>query len=231
MIELFTNLTAMLYSSWWLAILSSFIWGILSIILSPCHLSSIPLLIGFINDSGTRTKGKSAQLSTLFALGILITLGIIGGITGSIGRILGDIGPIGNIFVGILLIFFGIYLLGIFNFSFLENGIKPTIKKKGALTAFLLGLMFGIALGPCTFAFIAPMLGIVFSTVATNILFAVLLLSAFAIGHCLVIVLAGTFTGAVREFLNWNEKSGIIIWIKRICGVLLIITAVYFIFF
>ncbi|MBN2534960.1 MAG: hypothetical protein JXB88_18910 [Spirochaetales bacterium] len=227
MLEFFTALTNMLYQSWWIALLSSFIWGIISIILSPCHMATIPLIVAFINDRETITKKRAALLSTMFALGILITLGIIGIITSLLGRIMGDIGGIGNYIVGVFLIIFGIYMMDIIKLPFLEKGVKPTIKKKGLLSSFLIGLIFGIALGPCAFAFMAPMLGIMFNIASTNLLYAILLLFAFAIGHCLVIVLAGTFTEVVRKFLNWNEKSGGVVWLKRICGVLIIVAAIY----
>jgi len=229
MLELFTGLMGMLSASWWLALISSFIWGILSIVLSPCHLATIPLLVAFINDRGIITRGRAAFLSTLFALGILITLGIIGVITGLLGRILGDIGSWGNYIVAAFLIFFGIYMMDIIKLPFLEQGVKPVIKKKGAVSAFLVGLIFGIALGPCAFAFMAPMIGIVFNAANTNLPYAIMLLLAFAMGHCFLIVLAGTFTEVVRRFLNWNEKSNGVVWLKRICGVLIIAAAVYLI--
>ena len=227
MLELFTSLTNMLNEVWWIAILSSFIWGILSIVLSPCHLATIPLIVSFINDRENITKKRAALLSSLFALGILITLGIIGLVTGLLGRILGDIGGIGNYIVGVFLILFGIYMMDIIKLPFLEQGVKPTIKKKGLLSSFLIGLIFGIALGPCAFAFMAPMLGIVFNIASSNLIYALALLLAFAVGHCIVIVLAGTFTEIVRRFLNWNEKSGGVVWLKRICGVLIIAAAIY----
>lgn len=227
MIEFFTMLTNMLYQSWWIALISSFIWGVISVILSPCHMATIPLIVGFINDRETITKARAALLSSMFSLGILITLGIIGVITSLLGRIMGDIGGIGNYIVGVFLVFFGIYMLDIIKIPFLENGVSPIVKKKGLLSAFLIGLIFGIALGPCAFAFMAPMLGIVFNIASTNIVYAILLLLSFAIGHCIFIVLAGTFTEVVRTFLNWNEKSGGVVWLKRICGLLIIIAAVY----
>ena len=228
MVEFFTHLTRMLNESWWIALISAFIWGIISIVLSPCHLASIPLLVGFINDRDRLTKGRAALISILFSLGILITLGIIGLITGLLGRILGDIGGFGNYIVGGFLILFGIYMMDIIKLSFFEQGVKPTLKTKGLLAGFLMGLIFGIALGPCTFAFMAPMLGFVFTIASTNLLYAVALLVAFAAGHCLVIILAGTFTGIVRKFLNWNENSGGVVWAKRICGILLITAGIYF---
>jgi len=229
MLALFSGLTEMLYASWWLALISSFIWGILSIVLSPCHLATIPLLVAFINDRKIITKRRAAFLSSLFALGILITLGIIGVVTGTLGRILGDIGGWGNYLVAAFLIFIAIYMLDIIKLPFLEQGVKPIVKKKGAWSAFLVGLIFGIALGPCAFAFMAPMIGIVFNVASTKQLYAVMLLLAFALGHCFLIILAGTFTEVVRRFLNWNEKSNGVVWLKRICGLLIIAAAVYLI--
>jgi cytochrome c-type biogenesis protein len=227
MLEFFTGLSRMLQESWWLALLSSFIWGVLSIVLSPCHLGTIPLVVGFINDRENITKRRAALLSALFALGILVTLGVIGVVTGLLGRILGDIGGIGNYIVGVFLILFGVYMMDIIRLPFLEKGITPVIRKKGMLSALVIGLVFGIALGPCAFAFMAPMLGIVFNIASSNLLYAITLLFMFALGHCAVIVLAGTFTEVVRRFLNWNEKSGGVVWMKRICGVLLIAAGIY----
>lgn len=229
MLALFSGLTEMLYASWWLALVGSLIWGILSIVLSPCHLATVPLIVAFINDREIITKRRAAFLSSLFALGILITLGIIGLVTGLLGRILGDIGGYGNYIVGAFLILFGIYMMDIIRLPILEQGVKPAVKKKGALSAFLVGLIFGVALGPCAFAFMAPMLGIVFNVAATNLMYAIALLLSFAFGHCFVIVLAGIFTEAVRRFLNWNEQSGGVVWLKRVCGVLIIAAAVYLI--
>ncbi len=56
-----------------------------------------------------------------------------------------------------------------FNFN------QPDIKKKGLLSGFLLGFLFGLALGPCTFAFMAPILGIAFSSAANNFIFSFLI--------------------------------------------------------
>ena len=86
MIEFFTSLTQMLNQAWWIALISAFVWGIISIVLSPCHLATIPLIVGFINDRENITKARAALLSTFFALGILIMLGIIGLITGLVGK-------------------------------------------------------------------------------------------------------------------------------------------------
>ena len=98
------------------------------------------------------------------------------------------------------------------------------------LSALVLGLLFGIALGPCTFAYMAPVLGIVFQTARTELFSAILLLTVFGIGHCAVITLAGTLTKLVQKYLDWSDESNILLWIKRVCGILVILGGVYLIY-
>lgn len=224
---LFEWLSTSLESTAIIAFIASFIWGILSILLSPCHLSSIPLIVGFIDGQGRVRIKRAFLLATLFSLGILITIGIIGVVTGLMGRMLGDIGPIGNYIVAIILFIVGLYLLEIINVPFLNPFFHTGLKRKGLFASFILGLVFGVAIGPCTFAYMAPMLGIVFKIASTNFVYAISLILFYAVGHCSIIILAGTFTGVVQQYLNWNEKSKSAVILKKICGFLIIIGAVY----
>ncbi len=231
MIEsLFTWLSQALYATPLLAVGTALLWGVLSILLSPCHLTSIPLIIGFINGQGKITTRRAFWLSALFSIGILITIGLIGLITGLLGRMLGDIGSFGRYFVAVIFIVVGLYLMELISLPFLNFQNQPKLKKRGLAAAFILGLIFGIALGPCTFAYMAPILAMVFSVSSTNLSFGILLLLMYAIGHCAVIVLAGTFTEVLRRYLQWNEQSQTISRIKKICGILVILGGIYLIF-
>lgn len=229
MIEnIFTTLSTALYDNFWIALFASFAWGVLSILLSPCHLSSIPLIIGYLNSQEKISIRRTFYISLIFAVGILITIAAIGIITASLGRLMGDVGAVGNYLVAGIFFLVGLYLLDIINFDWNTIGLHQT-KSKGLLAALILGLLFGIALGPCTFAYMAPVLGIVFQTAQTNFVSASMLLLAFGIGHCSVIVGAGTLSKKVQEYLNWSEESKTILWIKRICGVLVILGGIYLI--
>ena len=229
-VNVFTWLSNALYSAPYIALIASFVWGVLSIVLSPCHLASIPLIVGFIDKQGKMTTKRAFMLAVLFSLGILITIALIGLVTGMLGRILGDVGRLGNYFVAGIFFIVGFYLLDILPLPFLGQSGQPSFKKKGMLAAFALGLIFGIALGPCTFAYMAPMLGIVFSVAATKFYFAVMLIFMYALGHCSVITLAGTFTGLVQRYLNWNERSKGAVFVKRICGVLVVLGGIYLLY-
>ena len=73
--EMFTALTRAVEGTPAIALAAAFIWGILSIILSPCHLASIPLIVGFIDGQGRISTRRAFLISTLFAVGILVTIG------------------------------------------------------------------------------------------------------------------------------------------------------------
>jgi cytochrome c-type biogenesis protein len=227
--KIFIALTHAVQGSPFIAISASIIWGILSILLSPCHLSSIPLIIGFINQQGRISTKRAFFTSFLFAFGILVTIGIIGAITASAGRMMGDVGKYGNYIVAVVFFVVGLHLLGVIPMPWSGPG-QIGMKRKGLLSAFILGLIFGIALGPCTFAYMAPMLGITFKLATTNIVYGIILLLAYGIGHCSVIVVAGTFTEVVQHYLNWNERSKGATIVKKVCGVLVILGGVYLIY-
>lgn len=229
LVDLFTALTAALTQSPEIAIGAAFVWGVLSVILSPCHIACIPLIVGFIDGQGNISTGRAFVLSLLFGLGILLTIGLIGLITALAGRMMGDIGGYGNYFVAIVFFAVGLNLLGILPLPFMEGGANPNYKRKGLLAAFILGLIFGVALGPCTFAYMATMLGVVFSMAGTKLALAVALLAAFAVGHCAVLILAGTFTEVVQHYLRWTENSRGAVILKKICGVLVILGGIYLI--
>jgi cytochrome c-type biogenesis protein len=71
---------------------------------------------------------------------------------------------------------------------------------------------------------------VTFKLAETNALYGVSLLLAYGVGHCSVIVLAGTFTEVVQRFLNWNEQSKGVAIVKGICGVLVLLGGVWLIY-
>jgi len=227
--ELFTQLTHAVESAWFIALAASFIWGILSILLSPCHLASIPLIVGFIDEQGKISTKRAFWISLLFAAGILITIGLVGAITAAAGRIMGDVGRFGNYFVAAIFFIVGLHLLDVIPMPF-SGPSKIGMKSKGLLASFLLGLIFGIAIGPCTFAYMAPMLAVTFKVASSNITYGILLLVAYGVGHCSVIVFAGTFTEVVQRYMNWNEKSKGALILKKICGILVLLGGLYLLY-
>jgi cytochrome c-type biogenesis protein len=227
---IFITMQQWIAGSLFISIAGSFIWGILSIVLSPCHLATIPLIIGFISSMEHQTTKKAFVSSLLFAFGMFISIVLIGLITLSLGRIAGDVGGWGDYLIGGLLILFGLNLTGIITLgnwsgaSISTNKLKPT-----PFRIFIFGFLLGVGLGPCTFAFMAPILVVVFEAAQSNLTQALLILLFFTIGHVGVIVLAGTFAGAVQKYLKWSESSKGIKIVKIICGLLVIAAGVHMI--
>jgi cytochrome c-type biogenesis protein len=226
--DLFTWLTLAMGEGFAVALLAALGWGIASILLSPCHLSSIPLVIGYVSSQGKEGTKRPFSLSLVFALGILLTIGLVGLITASAGRMMGDVGLWGNILVAGVFLVVGLYLLDVIRFSW--SSIMPAGSiARGWRGALVLGLLFGVGLGPCTFAFMAPVLGVVFSLATTNTVQALGLMAAFGIGHCAVIVAAGGAAGTVQRYLHWTDRSTGALWLKRGAGVLVILGGVYYV--
>jgi len=213
--QLFTNLSHAVEGAPLIAISAAVVWGVLSIVLSPCHLASIPLIVGFVSEQGQVTAKRAFWTSTLFAVGILITIAAIGVITAAAGRMMGDVGRYGNYLVALIFFAVGLHLIGVIPMPWSGSGPVG---------------VFGVALGPCTFAYMAPMLGVTFKLAATNVFYGALLLLAYGVGHCAVIVAAGTSTERVQRFLNWNEQSKGTAVVKIVCGVLVLLGGIWLIY-
>ena len=227
--HVFTTLTRAVEGTPAVALTAALAWGILSVILSPCHLSSIPLIVGFISGQGRTTPRQAFGVSLTFSAGILVTIALIGVITASAGRMMGDVGRTGNYIVAAVFFVVGLHLLGLIPMPWSGPG-QAQVKQKGFLAAFILGLIFGIALGPCTFAYMAPILVVCFMLAASGLAYAVLLLLLYGIGHCSVIVFAGTSTELVQRYMDWNEGSRALSTVKKICGVLVLAGGAYMVY-
>ncbi|MBK1646212.1 hypothetical protein CKO25_16475 [Thiocapsa imhoffii] len=215
----------------WLAALAALTWGFASIWLSPCHLAGIPLLVGYLagTPEPSRERARRELLVILaFALGVLISLVPLGVATLWLGRIAGDIGVSSNYLVAGLCLLAGLYLLDWLPMTW--SGGLPQPKSRGPTTALLLGLIFGLALGPCAFVWIAPLLGVVWMQSAEGLVaLPILLLALFALGHCGGVLLAA---GSLHRVQRWLDTLGRVRGFgygRAACGVLLLIAAGYLI--
>lgn len=210
-----------------LGALGCFLWGMVSVLFSPCHLASIPLIVSYVAGQQQIIAGRKAVLyAVLFTAGLFITIAVIGFICALLGRMLGDVGPYMSIAVGAILIWVALDILGIASCS-MSNGLLAKIQVKGMTGAFVLGLAYGILSGSCTFGFIAPILAII--TVQQKIATGVVFILLFGLGHCIPIAVAGSSTALVRRFLDnnaWQRGSALF---RRLAGLCIGALGIYFI--
>ena len=210
-----------------IAAVGCFLWGVVSVALSPCHIASIPLIVSYIAGQEKGIHARSAAFYAItFTGGLFITISSVGILCSLLGRMLGDIGPWWTIIVGAILIWVALDMLGVQACS-MSGNLMTKLRVRGVGGAFLLGLAYGVLSGSCTFGFIAPILAIITTQqkIATGILFIVL----FGIGHCIPIAVAGSSMVLVRRVLENSrfQQSGL--WFRRIAGVAIAGLGCYFI--
>jgi len=225
--ELFLQVNAWIISGTYLAALGCFVWGMISVLLSPCHLASIPLIVAYVGGQDEIIKGrKAAVYAALFSTGLFITIVIVGVICAMLGRMLGDIGPYWTIVIGVILLWISADMLGIAKCT-MPGSIMGKLQIKGVFGAFFLGLAYGVLSGSCTFGFIAPILAII--TVQKEVATGVILILLFAIGHCLPIAIAGSSTATVKRLMGNSAFGRSSTWFRKGAGVLIAGLGCYFI--
>lgn len=225
--QIFLTIHAWMNQGLLLGGLGCFLWGMVSVLFSPCHLASIPLIVSYVAGQNQIIAGRKAALyAVLFTIGLFITIATIGFICAVLGRMLGDVGPYMSIAVGMILVWVSLDTLGIAQCS-MSNGLLAKIKVQGVRGAFVLGLAYGILSGSCTFGFIAPILAII--TIQQKILTGVVFILLFGLGHCIPIALAGSSTALVKQFLAnraWQRGSTCF---RKLAGICIGVLGVYFI--
>ncbi len=220
--SVFTAVTGWFEASIGIALGAAFLWGVCSVVLSPCHVASVPLAIGYVNGRGRTSQKAALLLSLAFALGILVAIAAVGSVTAAFGRMLGDLGGL-KYAVALIFAVVGLWLMGVIRLPDLSLKNNVRLQGRGVAGALSLGLLFGLALGPCSFGFMRALLAVAFQNASTHPLVAAGLVGFYALGHTAVIVAAGTFTNLVQRWLDWNERSSGTKIVRIVCGSLVIL--------
>ncbi|MBU0910870.1 MAG: sulfite exporter TauE/SafE family protein [Proteobacteria bacterium] len=209
-----------------IAALGCFAWGMISVLFSPCHLASIPLIVAYVGGQDQLVQGRQAAwYAVLFSGGLFLTITLVGIICALLGRMLGDIGPYWTIAVGLILLWVAMDMLGLARCC-LPAGVMGRLRLRGHWGAFVLGLAYGVLSGSCTFGFIAPILAII--TVQKQVMTGVLLILLFAVGHCLPIAVAGSSTAMVKRFTTSAFFGRGSLWFRKGAGVVIAGLGCYF---
>jgi len=216
-----------------ISLLAAFSAGLLSFV-SPCVLPLVPSYISYITglsveqltDASERNKFKSAIiLNALLFIGGFSTVFIAFGASASfLGQILityqDHIRRIG----GLMIIVFGLYLLGILNLNFLkvEHRYQFRNRPAGYLGSFLIGIAFAAGWTPC----VGPVLGtiLLYASTTDSLWSGVILLACYSLGLALPLFLTAL---GVDRFLAYFKEVRAYLWgVSTVSGVLLIVVGV-----
>jgi len=226
--EIFLTINSWMSQGLLLGGLGCFFWGVVSVLFSPCHLASIPLIIGYVGGQNQLMEGRKATLyAVVFTTGLFLTIAAIGVICSLLGRMLGDVGTYWTIVVGLILLWVALDMLGVAKCSLPGGGLMARFTLKGLTGAFVLGLAYGILSGSCTFGFIAPILAII--SVQDTFIAGIIFILLFGIGHCLPIAVAGSSTAMVKRLLannNW-QQGGLLV--RKMAGSMIGLLGIYFV--
>jgi len=205
----------------------AFAWGMVSVLFSPCHLASIPLIVAYVGGQENAVNPRKAGwYAGAFTLGLFITIAVVGIVCALLGRMLGDVGSWWQVLVGGVLIWVALGMLGVQACS-MSGSLLYRLNLRGIHGAFGLGLAYGVLSGSCTFGFIAPILAIV--TVQQKVFTGSMMMLLFALGHCLPIAVAGSSTALVRRITENSAWQGAGLWFRRGAGVVIALLGGYFI--
>lgn len=202
-----------------------FLAGVLSSA-SPCVLATIPLVVGFVGGYSDGERWKAFRYSLTFILGLSLTFTAFGAAAGLLGTMFGTLGGPWYLIAGIIALIMGGQLMGLYEIRLpIKRDFKP--KQGGLVGSFLLGLFFGVVSSPCA----TPVLVVLLTVVASKgqVLYGIALLFTYAIGHCLLMLLAGTFTGFVEGFVKARGVVNFSLWAKRLSGLVIALVGVWFI--
>ncbi|HCL78380.1 MAG TPA: cytochrome C biogenesis protein [Synergistaceae bacterium] len=228
MSSLYDVLYGLFHGNGAVAFAAVFVWGIMGMVLSPCSVSTIPLVVGYVSSSDDPGIWTAFRLSMAFSVGVFVNLLFLGGLLTSAGVFLGGIDRYTNYIVAAAFVLFGLHLMGIINLPWFRGGSGPSTKRKGVKGALVLGTLSGLALGPCSFAYSAPVILLTIKTAATDLTRALLMLLFYGLGQSAVLVAAGTAADVFSRLFSLGSP-GRTSWMSRICGVVLLAAALYLI--
>lgn len=221
--EILASCANLITNNVWVAPLLSLVAGILTSF-TPCSLSTIPLVIGFVGGSKASDSKSAFKLSLVFSIGMAVTFTVLGVLASLLGRLMQGAGSWWYITLGVLMVLMSLQTFEIITF------IKPTNMqskntKKGYLGALIAGILGGIFSSPCATPVLVTLLA--FVAKSGNMMLGILLLLLYAIGNSFLVIACGTSIGLVKKITR-NEKYGKISTIlKYVMGTIILLIAFY----
>lgn len=217
------TLSILISESFWLAPLLALLAGVLTSV-TPCALSSVPLVIGYVGGTGNNDPKKAFRLSLTFALGMAATFTALGTAASFLGKLMGTSSKWWYIALGVLMLLMALQTWEIYNFIPSTYLISKNTKK-GYIGAFIAGILGGVFSSPCATPVLIVLLGIVAKS--GNVVWGILLLLLYSIGHSVLVLIAGTSVGFVKKVTSCGRYGLFSKILKLLMGGIILLIAFY----
>ena len=222
--DFISQLATMIGDNLFMSLGLAFVGGLVST-LTPCALSSLPLIVGYLQGKKVGDKKEALKISIVFSLGIMTTFTILGLLSGIMGKFLKGAGTWWYMFLAIIMLLSGLQLLGVISIggkSLIRTG---SYHKKGFLGAYILGLLGGALASPCATPMLAAILG--FVAERGSVILGAAMLILYSLGHCIIIILGGTSIGFIENLTNSEKTIRVGNILKYILGIIIILLGMY----
>ena len=202
--------------------LISFLEGIITFI-SPCLLPMLPIYISYFAGGGQRSTKKTLSCALGFVLGFTLLFVAMGALAGTLGSFLRTWQTGVNIVSGLIVIFFGLNYLGVFNLNLFRGAsFSAKTENMGFLSAMLFGIIFSVGWTPCVGAFLGSAL--MLASQQGHVLEGMLMLLCYSLGLGVPFLISAVLIDQLKTAFNWIKAHYDVI--NKICGVLLILVGI-----
>ncbi len=193
--------------------------------LGPCNVATIPLIVGYVGGSHDLSRARAFSLSLAFAIGLALTFMLLGVAAAMIGGLIGASTHWWYYLVAGVCFLIGLNMLGVLklNLPMVFGSIRSRIGLRGIPGALAMGLVSGLVASQCATPVLAAILTYVMAKGA--VVYGAALLFVYALGRGVPVVLAGTFTGALKNFQKLGHWSAVI---EKASGAIVIGVGLYF---
>lgn len=221
--SLLESLSELIQNNFWIAPLISLLAGILTS-LTPCSLSSIPLVIGYVGGAEAKDTKKALKLSLVFALGTALTFTTLGVLASAFGNFIRLTGNYWYIILAIILIIMVLEMWEITHILPQDNFLSKN-KKRGYIGSLIAGILAGLISSPCS----TPVLIVILAMVGAkgSLLWGTLLLLLYSIGHSILVIIAGTSIGFVSKLSSSKKYDKVSKILKLLMGIVILVLALY----
>lgn len=216
-------LSTLISQSMWVAPVLALLAGLLTS-LTPCSLSSVPLVIGYVGGTGNNDPKRAFWLSLTFATGSAVTFTTLGVVSSLVGKLMGTSSSWWYLLLGVLMVLMALQIWEIYNFI-PSTYLMARNTRRGYIGAFIAGILGGIFSAPCATPVLITLLAVVAER--GSLLWGILLLLLYSVGHSALVIVAGTSIGFVTSMTSSNRYGAFSKVLKTVMGSVILLIGFY----